>query len=136
MPSLVTTSFSRPGHLQQRRVERAAAEVVDQDVLALGGDGRAVPVGIFEARGGRLVEQRDDFEARLPAKASSVRKRWALEALAGTLIAASMRFAGRQAGVRAMVKVAFQLGQEAREQFGQPVAAPGQGPPRSGARRR
>ena len=55
MPSLVTTSLQRPGHLQKRGVKRAAAEVVDHDVLALSGEGRPVPMGILEARRGRLI---------------------------------------------------------------------------------
>ncbi|GBG36520.1 hypothetical protein NJB14197_10850 [Mycobacterium montefiorense] len=43
------------GHLEQRRVEGAAAEVVNEDVLTFGGDSGAVPMGVFEAGGGPLV---------------------------------------------------------------------------------
>ena len=53
-----------PRHFQQRGVEGAAAEVVDEDVLAFGRDGGAVPVGVFEARGRRFIQQRDDMETR------------------------------------------------------------------------
>ena len=55
-------------------------------------------MGILEARGGRLVQERGMTSQPASAKASSVRKRWVLEALAGTLIAASMVWPGaRQA---------------------------------------
>jgi hypothetical protein len=53
-----------PAHAHQRRIERPAAEVVDQDVLALRGDRVPVAVRIFQARGRGLVQHRGHVEAR------------------------------------------------------------------------
>ncbi len=51
------------GHVHERGVEGAAAQVVDDDVLASRGDGVAVAVRVLEAGGRRLVEHPDDLEA-------------------------------------------------------------------------
>src|SRR5262245_7928104 len=50
--------------MNEGRVEGAAAEIVDDDVLALRGDGVAVAVGVLKACSGGLVEERDNLEAR------------------------------------------------------------------------
>ena len=52
-----------PLHLDQRRVEGAPAQVVDQDVLALAGHRLAETVGVLETGSAGLVEQGDDVEA-------------------------------------------------------------------------
>ena len=82
-------------------------------------------MGIFQARGRRLVQQRDDVETRgyegvqrqQPLGAGGV-GRHADRGLHG--------FTRRKAGVRAILQVAFQLSQKAGEKFGQSVAAAGQ----------
>ncbi len=53
-------------HVDERAVEGAAAEVVDQHVLALAGDGAAEAVGVLEPGGRRLVQQREHLEAGAP----------------------------------------------------------------------
>ena len=52
-----------PGHVDQRRVEGAPAEVVDEHVLAAAGDRAAEAVRVLEPGGGGLVEQGEDLEA-------------------------------------------------------------------------
>ncbi len=66
-----------PAHADERGVERAAAEVVDDDVVALRRERAPVPVGVLEAGGGGLVQHRHGRESRRARKASSVTNRCA-----------------------------------------------------------
>ncbi len=71
--------------LQQRDVERAAAEVEDQDGLLLG----ALVQAVGERGRGRLVDDPQDVEARDLA-GSLVAVRWASLKYAGTVMTASV----------------------------------------------
>ena len=113
-------NFVEPaGHLQQRRAPTSRRRGHGLAPLPLGGDRRAIAVAAPQARRRRLVEQRHHLEACLRV-ASSVINRCALDALAGTLIAASTGSPAGQFDVRPVLQVAFQLGEEACQQVGQP----------------
>lgn len=114
-----------PGHLQQRSVEGPAAQVVDQDVLTFGGDRGAVPVGVFQSRGGRLVQQRDDLET-CRGEGVQCHKALCARRIGGHADRGLDGLAPGGAGIRALNQVVLQLSQEPGEQVGQPVLTPGQ----------
>jgi hypothetical protein len=55
-----------PRHVDERRIERAPAEVVHEHVLALARHRVAEAVRVFEARGGGLVQERQHLEPGAP----------------------------------------------------------------------
>ena len=83
-------------------------------------------MGVFEPRGGRLVEQGDDVETR---RHEGIQRQQTLGAggVGRHADCGLDGFTRRQAGVRAVLQVAFQLSQQAGEQVGQAVGALGQG---------
>ena len=116
------------GHADERGVERAAAQVVDHDVLAPGAQRPAVPVGVLEARGGRLVDERGDLEAGL---AEGLQREEPLGRV-GVRRRRDDRPDGpaapqRAREIRAVAQALAERGEEAREQIGEPEARPAHG---------
>ena len=101
-----------PRHPEERGVERASPEVVDDEVLALR-IGAPVTVRVLEARGRRLVEE------RLHRKAAGLERLERQEALGRRRVRGHghggvERFVGRQPCVRSLDELTVERGEKAR----------------------
>ena len=104
-----------PRHPEERGVERAAAEVVDEDVLAPRRDRRPEAVGVLEAGRRRLVQERHGREA---GRAERLQRQEALRArgVRGDRDRRLERLPLRDGGVRAGEEVLPHLREEPGEE--------------------
>ncbi len=110
-------------HVDQRSIEGAAAQIVDEHVLAFAGDRVAEAVRVLEARRARLVEHCLHVESRAPVRVHGD------QALRGGGVGghAHRRLDGvvrAQAGVGVVRDLLAHVGEKSSEQVGERVLAP------------